>query len=141
VTIECAADGLGNRSSFGRRPAMLRSKVTNGKSLFASGDGRGVWARRLRDIIELHVSDQGGADMISEARRSLIRRASAITVELERLEAKFATGEAAEHDFMTYTTGANTLRRILADIGLDRVARDITPDLPSYLRTIEGQQS
>jgi len=25
-------------------------------------DGRGPWARRLRDIIALHVTDQGGPD-------------------------------------------------------------------------------
>ena len=40
------------------RPAALRSKVTNGKTLFADGgDMRGPWARRLRDVFELHLRD------------------------------------------------------------------------------------
>jgi hypothetical protein len=113
----------------------MRSRVTNGKGLFAEGgDQRSPWARRLRDIVELHIVDQVGIDAISEARKSLIRRAGAITVELERLEAKFATGTAAKDDFATYMTGANALRRILESIGLDRIARDITPTIGEYLR-------
>ena len=60
------------RRSAAPRPAALRSKVTNGKSLFVrGGDGRGAWARRLRDALELHVSDLGGPNNISEAERSI----------------------------------------------------------------------
>src|SRR5258705_10441254 len=59
-----------------------RSRITNGSSLLPSIDGRSIWARRLRDLISLHENDYGGADAISEAERSLIRRAAALTVEL-----------------------------------------------------------
>jgi hypothetical protein len=128
-------DGGGDiRAASVRRRSRQHSAVTNGKRLFvADGDGRGPWARRLRDIIALHVTDQGGPDAISEAKCSLIRRAGALTVELERIEAKFATGTAGENDFGAYVTGTNSLRRVLEAIGLDRVARNVTPDLRTYL--------
>src|SRR4051794_18888292 len=82
-------------SDFGRKwgPEMLensptdsqpvarthRSRVTNGKKFLANVDGRSVWARRARDIVQAHVSDLGGADNTSEAERSIVRRAAAIT--------------------------------------------------------------
>lgn len=128
------ASGGYKRAGLGLRKADGRSAVTNGKRLFVDRlDGRGPWARRLRDIIALHVTDQGGPDAISEAKCSLIRRAGALTVELERIEAKFATSTAGENDFGAYVTGTNSLRRVLEAIGLDRVARDVTPDLRTYV--------
>jgi hypothetical protein len=134
LTNEAAAgNGAESRPGFERRPTKLRSRVTNGKALFVAGDGRSPWARRLRDIIEAHVLDQGGADLLTEGKRALIRRASALTVELERIEGRFSTDTARESDFGAYTTGANTLRRLLESIGLERIARDITPDANSYL--------
>jgi Phasin protein len=56
------------------------SRATTGKSLFAQGgDGRGPWARRLRDLLRLHINDLGGAGTASEAERSIIRGAQGIT--------------------------------------------------------------
>jgi hypothetical protein len=54
------------------------------------GPSRAQWVRRAKDIIAAHLSDLGGEDNTSEAERSIIRRASVLTVELERLETKFA---------------------------------------------------
>src|SRR5688500_17306224 len=72
-----------NRPDIAARAPTQRSRVSNGRSLFASGgDGRGPWARRLRDLVELHLSDLGGADRISEAEKSIVRRAATIAVEL-----------------------------------------------------------
>src|SRR6202045_4159049 len=73
-----------------------RSRVTNGSALLPGVDGRSAWVRRCKDIIEAHLSDLGGEDNTSAAERSLIRRASVMTVELERMEARFAVaGEAS----------------------------------------------
>ena len=73
-----------------------------------------------------------------EAERSLIRRASMLTVQLEMLDAKFAAndGEATPPQLATYTTVTNTLRRTLEAIGLKRRQRDVSavPDLREYLR-------
>ena len=117
--------------------AFARSRVSNGKSLFADAvvDGRSTWARRLRDLLALHVSDLGGEDVVTAAEHSLCRRISTITVELELLERKFALkgkGAAAE-DLDLYLRAANSLRRLLESIGLKRVARDVTPLLQDYL--------
>jgi hypothetical protein len=85
----------------------------------------------------LHLSDLGGSDQVSAAEQSIIRRASLLTVELERLEMIFAQeGEAEPRQLETYQRCANTLRRLLLTVGLQRRARDVTPtNLQEYLRT------
>lgn len=46
-----------------------------------------------------HLSNLGGQENISEAERSIFRRAGVMTVELERLEARFAAaGEASAEE-------------------------------------------
>lgn len=111
-----------------------RSTVTNGYRLGAGLDGRTVWARRMRDLIELHTADLGGESEISEAERSLIRRAATLATELERLEAQFAAAGAADPETLDlYGRQAGTLKRILEGIGLRRRPRDVTPDLRDYI--------
>jgi hypothetical protein len=111
-----------------------RSRITNGSDLLPSVDGRSVWARRLRDLISLHVNDYGGSSAISEAERSLVRRAAALTVELELLEVKFASnGGAQMEELDKYQRAANSLRRLLESLGLQRRSRDVTPNLHDYL--------
>jgi hypothetical protein len=111
-----------------------RSRVTNGSALLPGVDGRTAWARRLRDVMELHINDLGGSSVVSEAERSIVRRAAALTVELERLEASFAVaGGASGDDLDLYQRTAGNLRRLLESVGLERRARDITPSLTEYL--------
>ena len=116
-------------------PAKLpnRSRVTNGSELLPGVDGRSTWARRLRDLITLHVDDLGGEGAISEAERSIVRRAATLTVELERMEAVFATaGEAKASDLDLYQRTAGNLRRLLESVGLERRQRNVTPTLAEY---------
>ena len=112
------------RSGVVDRQSFNRSRVSNGRSLFVERiDGRSNWARRFRDLIELHVTDLGGPDNCSEAQCSLIRRIAALEVELERLECQFAQTAATADQLDLYQRMANTLRRLLATIGLDRKAK------------------
>ena len=121
-------------------PATVRSAVTNGKRLFVQGDGRGPWARRYRDLITAHVSDLGGPDAgLSEAQISLIKRASAVEVELEAMEGKMSRGEPVDLDLFTRALGH--LRRVLETLGLERKPRNVTPDLKTYLREKYGEQA
>jgi hypothetical protein len=107
------------------RPQTLKSKVTNGRRIFAiGGDGRGAWTRRWRDLVELHVSDCGGAVAISEAMLSLCRRIAAIEVQLEQMEARMSEGD-LKVDLDLYNRLAGNLRRMLESIGLQRVARPV----------------
>jgi hypothetical protein len=118
-----------------------RSAITNGRDLLPTIDGRSVWARRFRDLIQLHVSDLGGEDAVSTAELSLIRRGACLTVELERLEIAFAAnGGATVQQLDSYQRAANTLRRLLQTIGMKRVPKDITPDLRSYLQDREAAE-
>jgi hypothetical protein len=114
---------------------MQRSKVANGKVLIPGVSGHSVWVRRAKEIIADAISDAGGEDNVSAAERSLIRRSATLTVELERLEAQFATSEQSDPAALDlYQKLSNTLRRLLASLGLQRRARNVTPDLNSYLR-------
>ena len=104
-----------------------RSRVTTQRQLFADGgDIRSAWARRLRDLFELHISDLGGNDAASEAERSIARRAAVITVELERMEASFAVRDATPDQIELYHRTASSLRRLLESLGLKRRPRDVT---------------
>jgi len=57
---------------------------------------------------------------------------------LEDQEAKWLAGTPVELD--KYCTLLNAQRRVLADIGLERRARDVTPKLSDYLdaKALEG---
>lgn len=118
-----------------------RSRITNSRSLFPrrldgkSIDERGMWSRRLRDLIAAHTADLGGPDNISEAERVLIRKAATLIVATEHLEATFALeGDASAAQLESYSRLSNTLRRLLTTLGIKRKPRDVTPDLQTYLR-------
>jgi hypothetical protein len=112
--------------------ANNRSRVSNGSALFVEADGRSVWSRRFRDLVESHCNDLGGAETLSEARRQLIRCAVTIEVELERLEGKLATGETIDLDAFGRASGQ--LRRLLESLGLDRTTKDVTPTLAELIK-------
>jgi hypothetical protein len=118
------------------RAPRQRSRVTNGKSLFVSGDGNSAWTRRYRDLVRGHANDCGGEDLLSESEKSLIKRASAIECELEAMEGRLSRGETVDLD--KFTRAASHLRRILETLGLERRQRDITPTLEQYAaRSVE----
>jgi len=112
-----------------------RSRISNGSQLLAGVDGRSTWARRLRDLIELHTNDLGGDANISEAERAIVRRASVLIVELERMETDFALANGAPNiaTLDAYQRAAGNLRRLLESLGLQRRARDVTPGVRQYV--------
>jgi hypothetical protein len=112
------------------KPSKIRSAVTNGARSFILGDGNSSWYRRFKDIVELHISDLGGHQGLSEALLSLVRRAATLEVELERLEGQLSLG--AEIDLDAYSRVTNTLRRTLESIGLKRVAREVESPLVKH---------
>ena len=116
-----------NRTSAHGARSYNRSSITNGNRLLPGVHSQSQWARRFRDIISLLASDQGGDDNLSEARRSLIRRCACLQVELELLEVRFALAGGADVEGLdTYQRTANSLRRLLEGIGIDRRAKDVT---------------
>jgi hypothetical protein len=116
-----------------KRHPRQRSRVGNGHKLVAGCDGRGRWVRRLKDLLDEAISDLGGADNTSAAERHIIRRACVLIVELERLELKFAqAGEVSVDDLDCYGRIAGNMRRLFESVGLQRRARDVTPDPLEY---------
>jgi hypothetical protein len=90
-------------------------------------DGRSAWTRRARDLISALITDLGGVENCSAAEQSIVRRASVLTVELERMERQFALDEqASPDDLETYQRCANSLRRLLEAVGLQRRPRDLS---------------
>lgn len=115
----------------------FRSAITNGSSILGHDiDHRSTPIRRLRELINAHTSDLGGTHNISEAERSLVRRAAMLELQLEMWEQKFALndGEATSAQLTDYQRAANSLRRILESVGLQRRAKNVTPTLDDYLR-------
>jgi hypothetical protein len=92
--------------------------------------------RRFRDVFAMHVADLGGEENISEAEKSLVRRAATLTALCERLEFEFALNDAdaSANKLDQYQRLSGTLNRLLKTVGLKRRARDVTPDLQTYLR-------
>lgn len=112
-------------------PVTQRSAVTNGTRMFVEGDAMSPWARRWRDLVALHVADMGGADALSEAQISLIKRVATIELELEQMDGKLSMGEKVDLD--AYSRASGHLRRILDSLGIKRTTKTITPDLATYM--------
>jgi hypothetical protein len=134
-----AREGLRNaRRRTPSRAKRPRSAVTSGSKLFVEGDPNSAWSRRFHDLVLGHVSDLGGADQLSEAQFSLIRRAAAIECELERLDARLSIGESIDLD--SYGRCAGHLRRLFETLGVERKPRDVTPSLDQYLAMKERER-
>lgn len=107
------------------RSQVARSRVTNDTRVLAGVDGRSATARRYRDVMEAIISDLGGEDMISEGQRQLARRAAALSVQCEQIEAAMAIGGTL--DANDYVRLVNALNRTLSTIGLKRRMKNVTP--------------
>jgi hypothetical protein len=94
----------------------------DGHRMFAEGgDGRSAWGRRWRDLCLSHANDLGGADILSEAQVSLVKRASAIECELEAMEARLSEGQVI--DIGQYVRLTGCLCRLFELIGRSRSTR------------------
>ena len=87
--------------------------------------------------MQLHLSDLGGESNCSEAEKSLIRRASVLSVELERMEAAFAVDKTDAAALDAYQRASNSLRRLLESLGLKRRARPVQ-NLVQYIEATYG---
>ena len=113
------------------RKPTVRSRVTNGADILAGIDQRSAVARRYRDLVAAAAADMGGVDRCSEARLQLIRRFAALSVQAEAMEAQLANG--ADIDITEYSQLTSTLVRVVTRLGINRIARNVTPALRDYL--------
>ena len=110
-------------------PPEYRTRRGNGRVVLAGVDGRSMMARRFAEIVTGIEADLGGD--LTEAQKHLVARAATLACWAEEREAELARGE--EFDAAQYATIANAQRRLLNDLGLERRARDVTPDLHTFL--------
>jgi hypothetical protein len=126
------------RTDTGPVLPALRSRVSNHHDLLPGVKGTSSAARRFRDLVSAYLVDMGGVDRCSEIKIGLVRRLAATTVQAELLEARMINGE--EVDINTLCTLASTTVRISQRLGLERVARDVSPTLSNFLREDRRQQ-
>ncbi len=86
-------------------------------------DGRTTIAKAIRERIEAIETDMGGADGLSHARRSLVRRVVWLEAIIEHSEQKLAAGEGI--DLGGHTQAINSLLGLYRLIGLERRARPV----------------
>lgn len=109
-----------------------RSSITNNPNLIPNADQRLAWCRRERDLIAECIAALGGIENTSVQEQWIVRTAATIKVITEKLEAKFATaGDFSDSDADLYQRSANSLRRALESIGLQRRAKDIGITAPT----------
>jgi hypothetical protein len=115
------------------RPKVGRSSqasaIANGR-LLPGVDQRSTWCRRAKECLAEHLAEKPNA---SAGEQAIIRRASVLIVELERMERQFAlAGEADLFQLEVYARVSSSMRRLLEAVGLRRRPRDVTT-LATYL--------
>lgn len=86
-------------------------------------DRRTTIARAIRGRIEEIETDLGGADGLSHARRSLVRRVVWLEAIIEHSEQRLATGEGI--DLGGHTQAINSLLGLYRLLGLERRQRPV----------------
>lgn len=94
-------------------------------------DQRTVAAQKARALVEGLEADLGGADRLSVAKRTLVTRAAVTAAIVESMETAALSG--GDIDVAAYVALTNNLRRFLTTLGLERAAKDVTPDLDDYV--------
>jgi hypothetical protein len=95
-------------------------------------DQRTASARRARELVDGLTEDLGGRTVITVAVRQLIQRAAILGAFLADIETRWLQGEAIAAD--DYFVAINAQRRVLASLGLKRIARDVTPTVSEYIK-------
>jgi hypothetical protein len=119
------------------RDKIGKSRITNGRDVLPNVDGRSLIARRYRDICSAILVDQGGEDACSESRKQLIRRFSAAAVIAEQMESRLANGE--EISIGEHALLCSTLVRVARQIGVNRIARDVSPSLADIIQQADAE--
>lgn len=95
-------------------------------------DGRTTAARSAQELRKALSNDLGGPDSLSAMQLAILDNVCLLGAALGHLAASYLAGEGA--DLALYATLSNSQRRLLADLGLERRAKDITPPLRDYVR-------
>ena len=120
-----------------RFPVKTRAAISN-RDLLPGLDGRSASARQFRDLVHRFVSDMGGLDHCSEVKLGLMRGSPPPPCRASYRGAGAVNGEPVASTELC--TLASTTVRIATRLGLERVPRDVTPNLGDLLRADLEQQ-
>jgi uncharacterized Zn finger protein len=134
--LETATKSSVGRAVTAARPPSQRSRVGNGKTLIAGLDQRSADYREYADVVADLVEHLGSDPTVVE--RAIAEEAAGLVIWCRRARRALLAGE--DFDVSAYTTAANSLRRLLADIGQEPRLKDVTPSLASIAAEIEAQR-
>jgi hypothetical protein len=117
--LERVSDGSRQKTRAGK----IRLRTLNNL------DARTAAYQRFKELVSAYSSDLGGD--LSTAKAAIIQRVVSLQVWCESIEVVYA--ETGELDIAAFTTATNALRRLLADIGLERRPRDVSESLSDYV--------
>ena len=95
-------------------------------------DSRTLAARRAQALVADLESDLGGPDNVTVAERQIVQHAGVLGAVIEHQEALWLAGD--EVDETALLAAVNCQRRLLETVGLQRRARDVTPNIATYSR-------
>jgi hypothetical protein len=127
--METCLDTPKKTSDATRRPSRaVKVQVLTHENI----DGR-LRARKKFDAIAHGVAeDIGGEDQLSTVQRHLIEAFAGVAIHVNNLTAKLLRGE--DVDVVEHSQAISTMVRVAQRIGIDRVARDVSPTLSDILR-------
>lgn len=94
-------------------------------------DGRTRAAQHVRDTRQEVMSDLGGPDQLSTLEKSAVDHVSLLDAMTKDAGARWLQGDPI--DVASIATLVNAFNRTAAILGWQRRAKDVTPDLNSYL--------
>jgi hypothetical protein len=94
-------------------------------------DGRTKARRAAERLFNDLVADLGGESRVSAGQRAIAESAAVLKAMADDQGARYLAGEPV--DITGYATTVNAMRRLLADLGLERRMRDEPPSLATYL--------
>lgn len=102
-------------------------------------DGRTYRAKRFKEIFKTIVSDLGGFDRVTELKRAMARRCAALAVIAEEYETYWLIQDGLLNPMAldSLMSCGRTLANLADKLGLERVARDVTPDGRNMPATLE----
>lgn len=130
------ADTIEAKRDSGTDTARTRAGKVRLRTL-SDIDARTAAYQRFKELVAAYSSDLGND--LSTAESAIVQRVVSLQVWLEDAEASYAGS--GDLDIATYTTASNAMRRLLSDIGLQRRARDVTPDLTAYARQMAAAKA
>jgi hypothetical protein len=101
-------------------------------------DGRTTAAKQFDAIANGIAEDLGGDDRLSTVQKHLVEAFAGAAVHVNALNARLLLGQ--QVDIVEHSQAISTMVRIASRIGLNRVAKSITPSLSEYLMPREAAE-